>query len=240
MLRAMDRDLFGEEHVLFRSAFRKFVAQEVKPNQARWSDDGMVSREAWRKAGASGFLCPWLDPEHGGPGADLLCSTIIIEELAYAYESGFALSLHSDIVVPYLHEFGTAEQKKRWLPGCASGDLVTAIAMTEPGTGSDLASIATTAIEDGDHYVLNGAKTFISNGILADLVVVAAKTDPKSQDPHRAITLFVVEARRPASSADASSPRWAWPRRTPRSSRSRTAGCPPRIGSARRARGSSC
>lgn len=190
----MDRAIFTEEHELFRQSFQKFVEREVVPNQARWNEQGMVDRESWRKAGAGGFLCPWLEPEHGGPGGDLLHSMIVIEELAKVYESGFAMSLHSDIVVPYLHEFGSDEQKQRWLPGCASGEIVTAIAMTEPGTGSDLAGIATTAVRDGDHYVINGAKTFISNGILCDLCIVAAKTDSDPENAHRGISLFVVEA----------------------------------------------
>ena len=193
----MDRNLYGEEHELFRQSFRRFVEREIKPNQERWNAAGIVDREAWRKAGEAGFLCPWLEQERGGPGGDLLCSCVIIEELASAYESGFALSLHSDIVVPYLHEFGTEEQKQRWLPGCASGELVTAIAMTEPGTGSDLAAIATTAVKDRDGYLLNGAKTFISNGLLCDLCVVAAKTDPDPANAHRGISLFVVEAGTP-------------------------------------------
>ena len=193
----MDRNLYGEEHELFRQSFRRFVEREIKPNQERWNAAGIVDREAWRKAGEAGFLCPWLEQERGGPGGDLLCSCVVIEELASAYESGFALSLHSDIVVPYLHEFGTEEQKQRWLPGCASGELVTAIAMTEPGTGSDLAAIATMAVKDGDGYLLNGAKTFISNGLLCDLCVVAAKTDPDPANAHRGISLFVVEAGTP-------------------------------------------
>jgi len=193
----LDRNLYGEEHELFRQSFRRFVEREIKPNQERWNAAGIVDREAWRKAGEAGFLCPWLEQERGGPGGDLLCSCVIIEELASAYESGFALSLHSDIVVPYLHEFGTEEQKQRWLPGCASGELVTAIAMTEPGTGSDLAAIATTAVKDRDGYLLNGAKTFISNGLLCDLCVVAAKTDPDPANAHRGISLFVVEAGTP-------------------------------------------
>jgi acyl-CoA dehydrogenase len=193
----MDRNLFGEEHELFRQSFRKFVEREVKPNQERWNAAGMVDREAWRKAGAGGFLCPWLEPEHGGAGGDFLHSTIVIEELARAYESGFAMSLHSDICVPYLHEFGSAAQKARWLPGAASGDLVMAIAMTEPGTGSDLAALATTAVRDGEHYVINGAKTFISNGLLCDLVIVAAKTDPDPKNAHHGVSLFVVEAGTP-------------------------------------------
>lgn len=190
----MERTLFSGEHQLFRQSFRQFVDREIKPNQERWNQAGIVDREAWRKAGAQGFLCPWLEEEEGGPGGDFLCSVIIMEELAYAYEGGFAMSLHSDIVVPYLRAFGNDEQKQRWLPGCAAGELITAIAMTEPGTGSDLAAIKTTAVRDGDSYVLSGAKTFISNGILCDLCIVAARTDPDPDSAHRGISLFVVEA----------------------------------------------
>jgi acyl-CoA dehydrogenase len=193
----VDRTLFGEEHALFRQSFRRFVEREVRPNQERWNAQGMVDREAWKRAGEGGFLCPWLAEEQGGPGGDFLCSVIVIEELAAVYESGFAMSLHSDVCVPYIHEFGSDEQKRRWLPGCAAGDLITAVAMTEPGTGSDLAALATTATRDGDHYVINGAKTFISNGILCDLCVVAAKTDPRPENAHRGISLFVVEAGTP-------------------------------------------
>src|SRR5512140_1749931 len=168
----MDRTLFREEHQAFRKSFRAFVEREIVPNQERWRDQGQVDREAWRKAGAQGFLCPWLDEKYGGAGADFLCSMIIMEELARIYESGFAMGLHSDIIVPYIHAFGNEEQKQKWLPGCATGEFVTAIAMTEPGTGSDLAALATFAKKEGDDYVLNGQKTFISNGQLCDLVVV--------------------------------------------------------------------
>ncbi len=192
----MERTLFSEDHDLFRTAFRQFVAKEIAPNQKRWAEQGIVDREAWRKAGAAGFLCTWLDDKHGGPGGDFLHATIIMEELAYAYESGFAMALHSDVVVPYLATFGNDEQKRRWLPGCASGELVTAIAMTEPGTGSDLAAIKTTAVRDGDDYILNGQKTFISNGQLCDLCIVAAKTDPDPANAHKGISLIVVEAGR--------------------------------------------
>ena len=188
------RTVFSEEHDLFRQSFRTFLEREVKPHQVRWNEAGIVDREAWRKAGAQGFLCPWMEEEHGGPGGDFLHSTIVMEELAHVYESGFALSLHSDIIVPYIHTFGDEAQKKRWLPGCASGDIVTAIAMTEPGTGSDLAGVQTSAERDGDCYVLNGAKTFISNGILCDLCIVVAKTDKNPDNAHRGISLFVVEA----------------------------------------------
>jgi acyl-CoA dehydrogenase len=192
----MDRTLFSEEHEIFQSNFRKFVETHVVPNQAKWREQGVVDREVWLAAGAAGFLCPWMEEEHGGAGGDFLHSTIVMEELSRAYESGWAASLHSDIVVPYIHAFGNAEQKAKWLPGCASGEVVTALAMTEPGTGSDVAGIATTARRDGDEYVINGAKTFISNGMSCDLAVVAART-PNSDDPHRSVSLFLVEADRP-------------------------------------------
>ena len=194
---AMDRTLFSADHQTFRASFRSFLEREVKPHQAKWREEGSVSREVWRKAGKQGFLCPWLGDKWGGPGGDFLHSAIIMEELARAYESGFAMALHSDIVVPYLASFGSEKQKEYWLPGCASGELVTAIAMTEPGTGSDLAGITTTAVRDGHDYVINGTKTFISNGQLCDLVVVAAKTDPDPKNAHRGISLFVVESDRP-------------------------------------------
>ncbi|MCC6523172.1 MAG: acyl-CoA dehydrogenase family protein [Polyangiaceae bacterium] len=193
----MERKLYREEHDLWRREVRRFVEREVTPHQARWAEAGIVDRQAWQRAGEAGILCPWLEERWGGPGGDFLHSCVVIEELARVYEPGFALSLHSDIVVPYLHAFGTDEQKARWLPGCASGALVSAIAMTEPGTGSDLAALATTAVRDGDDWVLDGAKTFISNGILCDLCIVAARTDPSREAAHRGISLFVVEAGTP-------------------------------------------
>ncbi len=192
----MERTLFREDHELFRKSFRQFLEREVVPHQERWREAGIVDREAWTKAGENGFLCPWLEEQYGGAGGDFLHSVVVMEELARVWESGFAISLHSDVCVPYLHAFGNEEQKQRWLPGCASGELVTAIAMTEPGTGSDLAALTTTAVRDGDEYVINGAKTFISNGILCDLCIVAAKTDPDPKNAHRGISLFVVEKER--------------------------------------------
>ena len=155
-----------------------------------------MDREVWLEAGEAGYLCPWLEEEYGGAGGDFLHSVVVMEELCRAYESGWAASLHSDIIVPYIYKFGSPEQKAKWLPGCASGETISALAMTEPGTGSDLASIATTAKRDGDHYVINGAKTFISNGMSCDLAVVAARTE-NSDDPHRSLSLFVIEADRP-------------------------------------------
>lgn len=192
----MDRTLYSEEHELFRKSFRTFLEREVVPHQMRWIEAGIVDRDIWRKAGQAGFLCPWMETEYGGAGGDFLHSCIVIEELTRIYESGFALPLHSDVVVPYIHEFGNDAQKKKWLPACASGEAVTAVAMTEPGTGSDLAGIATTARRDGDEYVIDGAKTFISNGILCDLCIVAAKTDTDPSNKHGSISLFVVEANR--------------------------------------------
>jgi acyl-CoA dehydrogenase len=193
----MDRTLFSPDHDLFRKSFRQFLEKEIAPHYPKWREEGMVDREAWRKAGAAGFLCPWMEEAYGGQGGDFLHSVVIMEEMARSYDPGFAIAMHSDIVVPYLHTFGNDAQKKRWLPGCANGTLITAIAMTEPGTGSDLASVQTTAKRDGDHYVLDGSKTFISNGQLCDLVIVVAKTDNAPGDPHRSISLIVVEAGTP-------------------------------------------
>jgi acyl-CoA dehydrogenase len=189
----MDRNIFSPDHETFRQAFRQFVAREVVPHQEAWRARGQVDRDVWRKAGENGFLCPTLNEKWGGAGADFVYSTIIMEELAYVYESGFAMALHSDIVVPYIESFGNEEQKKKWLPGCVSGELVTALGMTEPGAGSDLAAIKTSAIKDGDDFVINGQKTFISNGQLCDLVLLAAKTDLDPVKPHKGISLFVVE-----------------------------------------------
>jgi acyl-CoA dehydrogenase len=193
----MERTIFSEEHELFRKTVRAFFQREVVPHQERWREAGIVDRETWRKAGEAGLLCPWVEEAHGGAGGTLLHSTVVMEELGRIFESGFALPLHSDIVVPYIHSFGSDAQKRRWLPGCISGDLVTAIAMTEPGTGSDLANIQTTARRDGDHYVIDGSKTFISNGHLCDLVLVACKTDTAPGDPHRSLSLVVVEGSSP-------------------------------------------
>ena len=187
----MERRVFTAEHELFREQFKKFCAREVTPNIEKWEDQRIVDREAWRKAGEQGYLCPSLDVKYGGSGVDFGYAAIINEEVIRAGSSGFTMGLHSDIVVPYIEAFGTEAQRERWLPGCASGETITALAMTEPNTGSDLAAIKTTAIRDGDHYVINGQKTFISNGILCDLVIVAAKTDPESR--HGGVSLLVVE-----------------------------------------------
>ncbi len=186
------RDLFTEEHESFRRTVRTFMEREVAPHHKQWEADGVVSREVWRKAGEQGLLCFDVAEEHGGAGvSDFRYNQVMAEESARAGASGPGFIVHTDIIVPYLTSLGTEEQKKRWLPGCVSGELITAIAMTEPGAGSDLQGIRTTAVDKGDHYVLNGSKTFISNGILSDLVVVVARTDPEAG--HKGISLLVVE-----------------------------------------------
>ncbi len=183
---------FTEEQQMFRDAYRKFLAAEIVPHMEAWREAGIVDREAFRKAGEQGFLMIWPDEKYGGMGDDdFRFEQIIIEETAYARASDWYNSLHSRLVGPYFTRFGSEEQCQRFLPGCVSGESVLAIAMTEPDAGSDLAGMRTTAREEGDHWVLNGSKTFISNGINADLVIVAAKTDPEN-NPH-AMTLFVVE-----------------------------------------------
>lgn len=152
----------------------------------------MHPKSIWKKMGAEGFLCPWVSAEYGGMGGDLLYSMVINEELAKTNHAGLMVYLHSDIVVPYLETFGSAEQKKKYLTGCVTGDTIMAVAMTEPDTGSDIAAIATTAVEEGDEVVINGSKTFISIGLNCDLVVVAAK-DPAIENPHQALSLYLVE-----------------------------------------------
>jgi len=188
---------YTQEHAIYRQSIKKFFEKEVTPHVEEWEKAGVVPRETWKKFGDQGFLCPWLPEEHGGVGADFLFSLIAIEEIAATYCSGFAFPLHSDIVVPYINSYGGEEQKKRWLPGCVTGDYITAVAMTEPGTGSDLSAIRTTAVRDGDHYIINGQKTFISNGLLCNLIVVAAQTNPKADPPYTGISLIVVESDTP-------------------------------------------
>lgn len=183
----MKRDLFEQDHLIFRDSFRQFCEREVSPHIERWTEQGIVDREIWKKAGDNGFLAPFVDEQYGGLGLkDFRYSQIMIEELARTGDSGFALSLHNDVIAPYIETYGSEDQKARFLPGIVSGDIILAIGMTEPGTGSDLQGIKTSLEDQGDHYVLNGQKTFISNGILADLVVVAAKAP-------EGITLVLVE-----------------------------------------------
>lgn len=184
---------YTEEHQIFREAVRRFFDKEVTPFADQWEQEGIVPRQAWKKFAEQGFLCPWLPEEYGGVGADFLYSFILTEELARTHCGGFFFPLHSDIIVPYIYSFGNDEQKERWLPGCATGDIITALAMTEPGTGSDLAAIKATAIRDGDELVINGQKTFISNGISCDLVIVAARTNLQAASPYEGMSLIVVE-----------------------------------------------
>jgi len=190
----MRRQLFEEEHELFRQSFRRFLEKEVVPHHLRWEKDGIVPRALFAAAGGHGFLGMCVPAEHGGGGeSDFRYNYVIHEEVQAAgvNASGLGLSLHNDTAVPYLLNLGNPEQHARWLPGCVSGDLITAIAMSEPGTGSDLAAVRTTARRDGDGYVINGSKTFITNGINADLVIVVAKTDPAKGA--KGISLIVVE-----------------------------------------------
>ena len=189
----MKRTLFSKEHELYREAFTTFLDREVVPNQQKWETEGQVSAEVWRKAGEYGFLCPWVDDAYGGSGADFIYSVVTIEAMAHRCLAAPNFRLHERIAVPYLDRFGTAEQKRRWLPGCVTGETITAIAMTEPTAGSDLAGIRTRAVRDGDGYLINGQKTFISNGQICNLVIVACKTDPEADPPHRGISLVVVE-----------------------------------------------
>ncbi|MEV8324429.1 acyl-CoA dehydrogenase family protein [Kitasatospora sp. NPDC127121] len=188
----MQREIFTEQHEDFRAAVRAFLAKEVLPHYDRWEKAGIVDRSAWLAAGRQGLLGMAVPEEYGGGGApDFRYAAVLAEEFARAGASGLAIGLHNDIIGPYLTSLATEEQKRRWLPGFCSGELITAIAMTEPGTGSDLQGIRTQAVDRGDHYLLNGAKTFISNGILADLVVVVARTTPEGGA--HGLSLLVVE-----------------------------------------------
>jgi len=186
------RTLFDADLDGFRDSVRKFLEQEAAPHHAQWEKDGQVSRELWQQAGELGFLCPTMPEEYGGVGADFRYSAVVIEEVSRAGLSGIGWSLHSDIVAPYILKYGSEEQKKHYLPKMASGEIITAIAMSEPGAGSDLQGVKTTALKDGDHYILNGSKTFITNGQMADLVIVVVKTDPK--EGAKGISLLLVEA----------------------------------------------
>ena len=174
----IERTLFNADHESFRDSFRRFLNEEVAPFHADWEEQGYVDRKVWNKAGDNGFLCTSMPEEYGGVGADKLFSVIEMEELGRSGFSGIGYSLHSEIVAPYLLHYGTEAQKRKYLPKLASGEMISAIAMSEPAAGSDLQGVKTRAIRDGDHYVLNGSKTFITNGWHADLVIVVAKTNP--------------------------------------------------------------
>ena len=186
------RTIFEPEHDLFRASFRSFVKNEVLPHYRDWEKEGMVSRDLWLKAGANGFLCMDVSEIYGGAGSsDFRYSAIVIEELAFAGATSVYFPLHTDVVAPYLAKYGTEEQKRRWLPKMVSGEYIGAIAITEPDAGSDVAGLRTAAQREGDTYVVNGQKTFVSNGLLNDILVVAVKTNPLAR--HEGITLLVVE-----------------------------------------------
>ena len=188
----MPRRLFDPEHESFGDAFRAFLTREILANYSTWEKARMVSRAAWTAAGNQGFLCMDVPEEYGGSGVtDFRYNLIITEELSRVGAAGVGYPLHTDIVVPYLTKYGSAEQKRRWLPAAVAGDCITAIAMSEPAAGSDLQGIQTAAVRQGDHYLLNGQQTFISNGILSDLIIVVARTNPAAG--HQGISLLVVE-----------------------------------------------
>lgn len=193
----LPREIFDDEHELYRDQFRRFAETEIAPRIEKWNRDGKTDREIWRRVGEQGFLGAAAPEEYGGGGGDFLFDVVVMEEMARLRAHAMMISLHSDICMPYLTAYGTEAQKRRYLVPAISGEMLLAVAMTEPGTGSDLARVQTRAIRDGDAYVLNGAKTFISNGQICDLCIVAARTDPKADPPHRGISLLLVEADTP-------------------------------------------
>lgn len=190
----LPRTIYSAEHEDWRKSVRSFYEKEIMPNREKWEHEKRVSKDAWRKAGEAGLLCASMPTEYGGAGADFLYEAVAIEEQSRFAFSGPGFSLHNNIVAPYILNYGSEEQKREWLPKMARGEIVTAIAMTEPGTGSDLQSVKTTAATDGNHLVINGQKTFITNGQNADLIIVVAKTDSKLGA--KGITLILVEAER--------------------------------------------
>lgn len=188
---SIPRSLFSEEHEAFRDTVRRFMEQEVTPHHDRWEEQQHVDREVWTKAGANGFLCATMPEEYGGAGVDKLFSMVVMEESARANASGLGWGLHSEIVAPYILHYGSDYLKQTYLPKMASGEMIGAIAMTEPGAGSDLQGVRTTAVKDGDDYILNGSKIFITNGYLCDLVIVVAKTAPEKGA--KGTSLFIVD-----------------------------------------------
>lgn len=191
----ISRTVFRDDHEIFRATARRFLERECVPRQSEWDDAGKVDRETWLKAGREGLLCIILPIEYGGGGGDFGHAAVMAEEIARAGLSGPGFAVHSDIIAPYIARVGNEEQKQKWLPGACTGEIILAIAMTEPGTGSDLKAVRTTAIRDGNDYVINGSKTFISNGLNADIVIVVCKTDPKAGA--KGVSLIVVETNRP-------------------------------------------
>ncbi|PGV52487.1 acyl-CoA dehydrogenase family protein [Bacillus sp. AFS037270] len=189
----MKHPYLNEDHEIFRQSLRKFLEKEAYPFYEQWEENRMIPRSFWKKMGKQGFLCPDIDEKYGGSEVDWGFAVVINEELERVGSGLVGIGLHNDIVIPYITSYGTDEQKQRWLPKCVTGDIITAIAMTEPGTGSDLANIKTTAKLDGDYYIVNGQKTFITNGIQSDLIVVAVKTDTQAVPKHKGVSLLVIE-----------------------------------------------
>ena len=187
----LERTIYSKDHEIFRDSVKKFVAKEIEPHHSKWEKDGIVSRDLWLAAGENGLLCSFIPEKYGGPGGDFLHTAIVIEELAKVEASGPAFHLHSGIVAPYILHYGSEEQKNKLLPKMCSGHIIGAVAMSEPGAGSDLAGMQTSAIRKGDEYTLNGQKTFISNGQLADIVVTACKTDKEAGA--KGISLLLIE-----------------------------------------------
>ncbi|MBH1964801.1 MAG: acyl-CoA dehydrogenase family protein [Comamonadaceae bacterium] len=189
------RPLFTPDHEMFRDSVRRFVETELKPHHAQWEEDGLVPREVWLKAGAAGLLCCNVGEKYGGSGSDFLYNCVVIEEMARAGVTGPGFNIHSDMVATYIERFGSEELKRKWLPGMVSGEVIGSLGITEPGAGSDVRGIRTSARREGDEYVINGQKTYISNGQTSDVVMLVTKTDPAR--PRDAISLFMVETNRP-------------------------------------------
>lgn len=192
----ISRDLFSEEHEIFRSAVRRFIEAEIAPRYADWEKEGCVPRSLWLKAGEAGLLGCSIPEEYGGAGADHLFDFVLVEELARAGVTAPGFAVHNEMVMPYIVAFGDEEQKAKWLPGMVRGEIIGALGLTEPHAGSDLRNIKTRAVREGDDYVINGQKVFISNGQLCDVVVLAAKTDPTATRQGGGISLFLIEASR--------------------------------------------
>jgi long-chain-acyl-CoA dehydrogenase len=195
-LDALSRSVYTEDHEAFRDTVRRFVAEQIDPHTAEWDEAGLVPKSVWPKAGELGLLCPTVPEAYGGLGLDFGYNAVIDEEFAYGTDVATGFSLQSDIVANYIIQYGSEEQKKEWLPKMVSGEIVTAIAMTEPGTGSDLQGLRTTAKKDGNHYVINGSKTYITNGQNADLILVCAKTDTEIEPAYKGVSIILVEANR--------------------------------------------
>ncbi len=196
----MDHPYLTPTHISFRQVLRQFLDREARPFFTAWEQARRIPREFWLSLGAQGYLCPMVDEEYGGAGADFGYAVVLTEELERIGSGLTGIGLHNDIVVPYLTQYGSPEQKARWLPGCLTGNIITALAMTEPEAGSDLSAVRTTAIRDQESYLVSGQKTFITNGGQADLILVLVKTDPRADPPHQGMSLILVEATTPGFS----------------------------------------